>query len=84
MAAVLSTRELDAIREQTDRFIAAMDEEYYLHFAGHKDSLDLEPIYAHFAELTSLETANAVGEASTATAAPASSGASPARATSAT
>jgi hypothetical protein len=62
LAAVLSTRELDAIREQTDRFIAAMDEEYYLHFAGHKDSLDIEPIYAHFAELTSLETANAVGE----------------------
>src|SRR5690349_19287128 len=39
-----------------------MDEEYYLHFAGHKDTLDLGAIYAHFAELTSLETANAVGE----------------------
>jgi hypothetical protein len=63
LAAVLSTRELDAIREQTDRFIAAMDEEYYLHFAGHKDSLDLVPIYERFGELTSLDQANRVGSA---------------------
>ncbi len=61
MAAALTTRELDAYREQADRFIAAMDEEYYLHYAGHKDSLDLEPIYEQYADLTSLERANAVG-----------------------
>jgi len=63
LAAALSTRELDAYREQADRFIAAIDEEYYLHFAGHKDSLDLEPIYQRYAELTSLESANAIGAA---------------------
>ena len=60
-AAQLSPRELDAYREQADRFIAAIDEEYYLHYAGHKDSLDLEPIYRHYAELTSVERANAIG-----------------------
>ena len=38
-------RELDAYREGADRFIAELDEEYYLHYAGHKDTLDLEPIY---------------------------------------
>jgi hypothetical protein len=63
LAAVLTTRELDAYREQADRFLAALDEEYYLHYAGHKDSLDLEPIYEQYADLTSLEAANAVGAA---------------------
>jgi hypothetical protein len=61
MADVLSQRELDSYREQADRFIAAIDEEYYLHYAGLKDTLDLEPIYAHFAELTSLEQATRIG-----------------------
>ena len=56
-------RELDDYREQADRFIAAIDEEYYLHFAGHKDSLDLVPIYERFGELTSLDQANRVGSA---------------------
>ena len=63
MAAVPTPRELDDYREQADRFIAAIDEEYYLHFAGHKDTLDLEPIYERFGELTSLEQANRVGSA---------------------
>ena len=59
-AAPLSPRELDAYRDQADRFIAAIDEEYYLHYAGHKESLDLEPIYRHYAELTTVERANAI------------------------
>jgi hypothetical protein len=63
MAAALTPRELDDYREQADRFIAAIDEEYYLHYAGHKPSLDLAPIYERFAELTSLEQANRVGAA---------------------
>jgi hypothetical protein len=63
MAAVPTPRELDDYREQADRFIAAIDEEYYLHFAGHKDSLDLVAIYERFGELTSLEQANRVGSA---------------------
>ena len=63
MAAAPTPRELDDYREQADRFIAAIDEEYYLHYAGHKPSLDLAPIYERFAELTSLEQANRVGAA---------------------
>ena len=55
--------DLDAYREQADRFVAAIDEEYYLHYAGHKPSLDLAPIYERFADLTSLEQANRVGGA---------------------
>ena len=63
MTAVPTPRELDDYREQADRFIAAIDEEYYLHFAGHKDSLELVPIYERFGELTSLDQANRVGSA---------------------
>jgi oligoendopeptidase F len=54
-------RDLDSYREQADRFIAAIDEEYYLHYAGHKDTLDLAPIYERYADLTSLEQANRIG-----------------------
>src|SRR3954454_7618566 len=63
MAAVPTPRELDDFREQTDRFIAAIDEDYSLHFAGHKDELELEPIYNRFSDLTSVEMANRVGSA---------------------
>jgi hypothetical protein len=63
MADVLSQLELDSYREQADRFIAAINEEYYLQYAGLKDTLELEPIYEEFAELTSLERANAIGAA---------------------
>jgi hypothetical protein len=56
-----SARELDAYRERADRFIAALDEEYYLHFAGLKDTLDLEPIYNEYADLTTLEQAHSIG-----------------------
>ena len=45
-----SDRELDGYREQADRFIAELDEEFYLHYAGLKDSFDLAPIYERHAE----------------------------------
>jgi hypothetical protein len=57
----LSQRELDALRDDADRFIAELDEEAYLHFAGHKPTYDLVPIYERHAELTKLETALGVG-----------------------
>jgi hypothetical protein len=63
MTAVPTPRELDDYREQADRFIATIDEEYYLHFAGLKDTLDLEPIYDQFAELTSVDVAKRIGTA---------------------
>ena len=53
----LTSRELDAFRDDADRFIAELDEEYYLHLAGHKETLELEPIYERHEELTRLETA---------------------------
>jgi oligoendopeptidase F len=53
----LSTRELDAFRDAADRFIAEIDEEYYLHYAGLKETLEIEPIYERHEELTKLETA---------------------------
>jgi hypothetical protein len=63
MAGVLSQRELDSYREQADRFVAAINDEYYRHYAGLKDTLDLERIYDEFAELTTLEQANRMGAA---------------------
>jgi len=53
--------ELDAYRAEADRFIAELDEEYYLHFAGLKDRFELEPIYERHAELTGLERAQWLG-----------------------
>jgi hypothetical protein len=57
----LDQRKLDAIREDADRFIAELDEEAYLHFAGLKETYDLVPIYERHAELTKLETALDIG-----------------------
>jgi hypothetical protein len=55
--ATASASSLDAYRDEADRFIAALDEEYYLHYAGLKESFELEPIYERFADLTTLEAA---------------------------
>jgi hypothetical protein len=55
--------DLDAYRAGADRFIAELDEEYYLHFAGLKESLDLEAIYERHADLTELERAQSLGSA---------------------
>ncbi|HEV3479367.1 MAG TPA: hypothetical protein VG144_07945, partial [Gaiellaceae bacterium] len=58
-----SSRELDTYRDRVDRFIAELDEEYYLHYAGLKDTLDLKPIYDRYPELSKLEQAQALGAA---------------------
>ena len=50
-------RDIDSFRDRADRFIADLDEEYYLHFAGLKETLDVEQIYERYDELTRLETA---------------------------
>ena len=55
MATAPPRSDLDAYRDEADRFIAALDEEYYLHFAGHKEAFELEPIYERFADLTTLD-----------------------------
>ncbi len=53
--------ELDAYRAEADRFIAELDEEYYLHYAGLKARLELEEIYERHAMLTELERVQALG-----------------------
>jgi hypothetical protein len=63
MATAPPRSELDEYRTEADRFIAALDEEYYLHFAGHKDAFQLEPIYERFSDLTTLEACARVGAA---------------------
>jgi hypothetical protein len=57
----MDAAQLDAYRDQADRFIAELDEEYYLHYAGLKETLDLEPIYERHADLTTSEVAQAIG-----------------------
>jgi hypothetical protein len=52
-----TAREIDAFRERADRFVADLDEEYYLHFSGQKPSLDVEQVYERYEDLTRLETA---------------------------
>jgi hypothetical protein len=59
--APMSDRELDAYREQADRFIAELDEEFYLHYAGLKESFDLASIYERHRDLTDLDTVKSIG-----------------------
>jgi hypothetical protein len=56
-------RDLDAYREGADRFVAELNEEFYLHYAGLKDELSLEPIYERHAELTTLEACHGLSAA---------------------
>jgi hypothetical protein len=58
-----TSEELDGYRQGADRFIAELDEEYYLHFAGLKEKLELEPIYGRHQDLTTIEWAQGLGEA---------------------
>jgi hypothetical protein len=58
-----TTRELDAFRTEADRFIAELDEEAYLHYAGHKETFEVEAIYARHEELSRLETVQRLREA---------------------
>jgi hypothetical protein len=59
----LTPTDLDRFRERADRFIAELDEEFYLHYAGIKDELELAPIYERYSELMQLEQAQALGQA---------------------
>jgi hypothetical protein len=59
------TSVLDAFREDADRFIAELDEEYYLHYAGHKPTLEIEPVYERHEDLTKLDTARSLEGAPT-------------------
>jgi hypothetical protein len=64
-AAPPTSRELDQFRDQADSFIRDLDEEYYLHFSGLKETLDVEQVYERYEELTKLETAQKLAGAPT-------------------
>jgi hypothetical protein len=49
--------EVDAFRERGDAFNRDLLQEYYDHFAGLKDTLDIERVYEEYEDLTRLETA---------------------------
>jgi hypothetical protein len=57
--------EIDSFRERGDAFNRDMLQEYYDHFAGLKETLDIEPIYEEYADLTQLETAQRLEHAPT-------------------
>jgi hypothetical protein len=57
----LSHPEIDALSADADRFIAELDEEAYLHYAGIKDTYELAPIYERHERLTTLDTALGLG-----------------------
>ena len=61
-AAPLTKADLDRFRERADRFIAELDEEFYLHYGGLKEKLELSPIYERYSELTQLDQAQALGQ----------------------
>jgi len=61
MAEPLTQRQLEALSTDADRFIAELDEEAYLHFAGIKETYELAPIYERHEELTKLDTALSLG-----------------------
>jgi hypothetical protein len=61
----VSTREIDRFRDRADDFIRDLDEEYYLHFSGQKETLDVEEVYERYSDLTTIETANGMKEAPT-------------------
>ena len=54
--------DLDTYSAEAEAFVGAMDREYYLHFAGHKQELEIEPIYDHHRELFEREVVDELRE----------------------
>src|SRR5215831_17415324 len=61
----LDTRTIDAFSIRADEFIRDLDQEYYDHFAGLKETLDVERIYEEYEDLTTLEMAQKMKPATT-------------------
>jgi hypothetical protein len=61
----VSDREIDTFRERADDFIHDLNEEYYLHLSGLKETLDVEEVYERYSDLTTLDMANRMREAPT-------------------
>ena len=54
--------ELDEYRAEADRFLTALQEEYYLQLSGQKPDLVVEPIYDRYSDLTSPASCRELGE----------------------
>src|SRR4051812_6453975 len=61
----LSTGEIDAFRARADDFTRDLLQEYYEHYAGLKERLDIEQVYVEYEDLTTLETAQRLSGAPT-------------------
>jgi len=59
----LTPAELESLRDTADSFLTESLDEWYRHYAGHKDTLEIAEIYDRYPELTSLETATTLGAA---------------------
>ena len=57
----LGQGEIEALRDDADRFLQELDEEQYLHFSGQKETFELAPIYERHERLTQLDTALGLG-----------------------
>jgi hypothetical protein len=55
--------DLDAYRERAELFCEEIDREYYLHLAGHKPELEIEPIYERYGALFEREAVERLREA---------------------
>lgn len=53
---------LEKYRERSDRFLADLEEETYLHFSGLKPEFELQAIHERYSDLTSLDQARWIGE----------------------
>ncbi|HZP72769.1 MAG TPA: hypothetical protein VFA97_05240 [Gaiellaceae bacterium] len=60
-----TSREIDGFRDRADLFIRDLDQEFYDHFAGLKETLDVERIYQQYEDLTTLEAAQRLATAPT-------------------
>lgn len=65
MTETLTGREVDIFRDRADAFIRDLDQEFYDHFAGLKETLDVERIYEEYDDLTQLATARRMETAPT-------------------
>jgi hypothetical protein len=53
--------DVDRYRQDAERFLEEIDREYYLHLAGHKPDLEIEPIYERHEALFEREAVERVG-----------------------
>jgi hypothetical protein len=54
--------DLDQYRRQAEQFSEELSREYYLHLAGHKPELEIEPIYQRYADLFSRQSVERLRE----------------------